>query len=255
LSLSTAPFLLLYQPWLNHRHNYLNLLLAATKRLPVILCATPDQQITEQASVFAWLVNLNRQVLAALTLHQLVAKGAPFIYGIADAGLPNQGLLPGQIQQVLAICSGLAADYYGLPVAVPAGAISPIFDQQSGMEAGFSLLRASLSGANIIHGLGAVEAGKTISWAMLALANEAAGTIRHYQNGIRFSEEDLALNVIAEVGPGGNYFSHEHTVQHFRQLLYFPKLLNRRNYLNWEMEGSKDFYARAQEYIQCLLVK
>jgi trimethylamine--corrinoid protein Co-methyltransferase len=51
--------------------------------------------------------------------------------------------------------------------------------------------------------------------------------------GIVVDEENLALDVIAAVGPGGNFLSNGHTRRHMREI-FLPQFMDRRPYNEWE---------------------
>jgi trimethylamine--corrinoid protein Co-methyltransferase len=58
--------------------------------------------------------------------------------------------------------------------------------------------------------------------------------------------ETLAFPVVAEVGPGGNYLTHEHTLAHFRQELWAPrKTWTRDTYDVWASKGKQSMGERA----------
>jgi trimethylamine--corrinoid protein Co-methyltransferase len=62
---------------------------------------------------------------------------------------------------------------------------------------------------------------------------------------VDFSTEHLALEVIEEVGPAGNYLTHDHTLRHFREEFWFPQLMDHNNYDGWVKQGSKSLSDRA----------
>mgnify|MGYP006204633193 CR=1 FL=1 len=45
--------------------------------------------------------------------------------------------------------------------------------------------------------------------------------------------EGLALDTIANVGPGGHYLAQKHTRRHMREL-FMPQFMDRRPYSEWE---------------------
>jgi trimethylamine--corrinoid protein Co-methyltransferase len=51
----------------------------------------------------------------------------------------------------------------------------------------------------------------------------------------------LAIDVIREVGPAGNFLTHKHTSTHYRQELWQPKHLNRDSPRAWQEKGSKRY--------------
>jgi trimethylamine--corrinoid protein Co-methyltransferase len=59
---------------------------------------------------------------------------------------------------------------------------------------------------------------------------------------LKVDEESLALEAMKNVGPGGTFLSHPHTFDNFRQELWIPSLLERRNWELWEADGSPDIF-------------
>lgn len=49
----------------------------------------------------------------------------------------------------------------------------------------------------------------TSSLLQIVFSNEAIAFIKHITKGISFHQEELAMDIIADVGAGGNYLSHE----------------------------------------------
>jgi trimethylamine--corrinoid protein Co-methyltransferase len=60
--------------------------------------------------------------------------------------------------------------------------------------------------------------------------------------GIEVSDETLALDVIAAVGPGGHYLAQPHTLKHMHDL-WLPRFMDRRAYDAWEQkkDGPREF--------------
>ncbi len=61
------------------------------------------------------------------------------------------------------------------------------------------------------------------------------------------NEETLAFDVIKDVGPGGTYLAHDHTVDWFRGEFYMPTLSDRRSYEQWKADGSQTIEQRANK--------
>jgi trimethylamine--corrinoid protein Co-methyltransferase len=72
------------------------------------------------------------------------------------------------------------------------------------------------------------------------------------------NDDELALDAIAEVGPGGHHFGTSHTLARYETAFYSPIMSNRQNFESWQEAGSIDSGARAntiwkqllQEYTQ-----
>src|SRR5665648_969635 len=84
-------------------------------------------------------------------------------------------------------------------------------DAQSGYETGMNTLGAVLAGATLLNmgglfsSLMAFDFGKTVVDDEIALMN------KRVVRGMEFSEDNLALDVIAQVGPGGDFMKSKHT--------------------------------------------
>ena len=70
--------------------------------------------------------------------------------------------------------------------------------------------------------------------------------------GIQFNEEELAIDIIAKVGPGGNYLEEDHTAKNFRRF-FNPKIMTRESYELWEENGKKSCAQKVKEKTQWIL--
>jgi trimethylamine--corrinoid protein Co-methyltransferase len=96
----------------------------------------------------------------------------------------------------------------------------------------------------MIYGLGMLESGITFDFGQLVLDCEFARMIKHTVQGFRVTDETLALDVIKEIGPGGHYLMHEHTLDGMRGQSR-PELIDRQQREIWEKEGATRAYERA----------
>jgi trimethylamine---corrinoid protein Co-methyltransferase len=261
VELAANPFMILYDepssPLQHSQDAIEKLLYLAQKRLPIIYAPAVMMGGTGPVTQAGAIIQANCETLSGLVIHQLKAKGAPFVMG---GGIPPMDMktsicsygAPEEIKNC-ALMSTIA-QYYNLPVFTTSGCSDAhTFDQQAGLEAGFSLLSSTLSGANIIHDLGYIGIGMTSCMEMIALCNEAVGMAKYFMRGLTLTEETKALNVMDEVGPGGNYFAHSHTFKHFKEEMFFPELLNRQPYERWKEAGSTTFGDRANRKIKEIL--
>jgi trimethylamine---corrinoid protein Co-methyltransferase len=260
-ALAANPFIILYDepssPLQHSEEAVQKLLFLAEKRLPVIYIPALMMGATGPVTAAGAIVVANCESLSGLVIHQLKAKGAPFIYG---GGIPP-------LDMKTSVCSYAApeehlncavmvkmAQYYNLPVFTTSGCSdSQLFDQQAGMEAGFNLLASTLAGGNLIHDLGYIGSGMTSSIEMLILCNETVSMAKHFLKGITITPETLALDVIEKVGPGGNYFAEEHTFNNFKKHLWVPELLNRHSFDHWNSSGATTYAQRANEKARAIL--
>jgi len=191
---------------------------------------------TSSATLAGTLVTHNTEVLSGIVLAQLTKKGVPCTYGststildlrfgTSSIGSPEYGMINAAIAKL--------AQYYRLPSYVGGGASdSKIPDIQSGYEFSLSATLSALAGGNIVFGSGVLEQGLTIDFAKLVMDAEMIRMIQVAIGGIEISDDKLAMDVIHEVGPGGAYISHEHSLRSMRSQSR-SKLFDRRSRADW----------------------
>jgi trimethylamine--corrinoid protein Co-methyltransferase len=131
---------------------------------------------------------------------------------------------------------------------------SKAVDQQAAIEAALTLMTDALCGGNIVHDLGYLESGLTGSLAQLAICNEILSWLEHFVRGVEINDETLALDLIDQVGPDGQFLDSEHTFKHFRERWY-PSLFDRNNYDGWLASGGKTLAERAAERVETILAE
>jgi trimethylamine--corrinoid protein Co-methyltransferase len=145
--------------------------------------------------------------------------------------------------------------YYDLPVFGLGGSTdSKVLDQQAGMEVTLSLMTALLHGANIVHDVGFMDAGLQGSLQLQVIANDTLGFLRAATRGVTVDEETLALDVVEELGPTGNYLDHKHTLRHFKEPFY-SKLADKSPYSQWMERGGTTMEQRAAKEVDRILAK
>lgn len=110
-----------------------------------------------------------------------------------------------------------------------------------------STLLTGLAGANLIYGVGMVELGISFSFEQMVIDNDIIKMVRKVINGIEISDETLAVDVIDQVGAGGDFLCQEHTIKHMRTEQSHPKVMNRQMRYAWLDKGGKDLTAVAHE--------
>ena len=104
----------------------------------------------------------------------------------------------------------------------------------------------------MIYGLGMLESGITFDYAQLVLDCEFARMIKHTVNGIPVNDDTLAVDVIDEIGPFGDFLSHPHTFNGMRSQSR-PEIIDRRGRGMWESEGATDSYTRALTKVKTII--
>ena len=204
------------------------------------------------------LVALLAESLSGLVMAQLKRRGAPVIVGGVPTIIDMASTMVSYGAPEMSLWSaGLAemAHYFHLPVFSTAGCTDAVtFDQQAAAESAMSCLMAALSGANLVHDVGFMEAANSASLELIVASDEYIGMIRTIMGGIEVSPETLALDTIEQVGPDGNYFGEDHTFNHFREN-FRPGLMNRYEYEPWKARGGLTLGEKANQQVQQILAE
>ncbi|NOZ72282.1 MAG: trimethylamine methyltransferase family protein [Chloroflexi bacterium] len=192
----------------------------------------------------------NAEALAGIALTQLVRPGAPVLYGafLTNADMKTGGPAFGSPEAALAIAMGAQmARFYHLPHrGNGALASANITDAQAAYESLWTLWPSILSHTNIlIHAAGWLEDGLTFSLEKFVIDVENLGMMQRFLQGVTVDEETLALDSIAEVGPGGHHFGTAHTQARFHNAHYAPILTDHHNFGTWQAAGATDARQRA----------
>jgi trimethylamine---corrinoid protein Co-methyltransferase len=196
------------------------------------------------------------ELLAGLVLTQLVNPGAPVrLMGYAGAfdmkfgaftfAAPETTLMAGALAQML--------QFYGVPNGVHGSTTrANVLDAQVGYENGMINLFSALSGSDIIIECttGSIEDTVASCPEQAIIGNEICSFINRILRGIDVNPDTLAVDVIREVGIGGEYLTHDHTMEHFRTQIWEAQLGNRMVRDQWEANGAMDIRAKAREEFQ-----
>jgi len=198
----------------------------------------------------AALAQQNAEVLAGVALTQLVRPGAPVIYGGFTTaidlrrGSPALGTPEGAWATLV---GGQLARRYGLPYRGSGGLTSSqVADAQAAYESLWSLWPAVLAHTNLImHAAGWIDGGLTVSFEKFILDLENLSMFQHFLGGFGLDNEALALESLAEVGPGGHHLDTAHTRAHYRTAFFPATLADRQGHDAWLAGGGQDAARRA----------
>lgn len=226
----------------------------AEKGLPQLYIPLNAAGVNSPATTAGCMATMNAGILLGVVLSQLVRPGSPIAVPGWNGGPYNLQTMVGNY--CLPDEQGVAASmgkYYDLPVFGLGGSTdSKALDQQAGAECALGLMLPLLNGANIIHDIGFMDSGLQGSLPLMAIADDLLGWIRAATRGVPVTEETLALDVVEELGPEGDYLSHDHTFKHFRDP-YYSKLADRQIYSSWEADGSTSMAERAARKVDEIL--
>jgi trimethylamine--corrinoid protein Co-methyltransferase len=157
---------------------------------------------------------------------------------------------------MMAAAGAQMAHHYDVPVSLHGPwTDSMTHDGQSTFERTYLTLMAGFAGANVLVGAGMIQQSLVISHEQLVIDSEINKTVIKALEGITVDEERLGMDVIARVGPGGQFLDDAHTLRFLRTERYKPSLLYRDSREAWDAQGSKWFVARAKEQAQAILAE
>jgi len=257
-ALAARPFLACYintATGLLHNADALEkVIFLAEKGVPILYIPGSQAGVTGPATPAGAVAHFWAGVLTGLVLAQVVKEGAPVMTkGWGGGGLDMKTMVYGYAnpdQRGTAIALSRWAD---LPSFSLAGASdAKTVDQQAAAEAALTLAVESLAGPDIVHDLGYLESGLTYSFAQLAICDEIVGWLRHLRAPYDTSDAALALDLIDDVGPDGQFLATKHTLQHCREH-YYPTLFERATYEAWREKDGGTLAERAGDRVDQII--
>jgi trimethylamine--corrinoid protein Co-methyltransferase len=202
------------------------------------------------ASVAPTVAQLNAEALSALAYTQVIRKGCPAIYGhyLSTVSMKSGAPMAGTPEiSLMNMMIGQMARFYDVPWRTSntlGGAKT--FDAQAGYESATTLMAVMMSGANYIwHSAGWNEAGMHCSMAKFIVDAEQCAMAYRMAEGVRWDDFDEALQAVRDVGPGGHYLGHPHTLENFQRAFFMPEMFDNNSIEQWQAEGSVEINERA----------
>ena len=221
--------------------------------IPLAVMPMPLMGTTAPARAIATIVQGNCEVLAYLCLAQVASPGTPFIYAPALAvAEPHSGRYgSGAIEHALLSAAVTEMGrYYGLPVEASTGGTDHhIPSIQAGYERALNWSLPVLSWPDILVGPGLLSGSTILSFEQLIIDIEIFQRCKRMARGIDTGEGRWLDDIIARVGPGGNFLAQRSTREALRSGEWqLSELGVHAPYETWETSG-KDLLVEAREKI------
>ncbi len=200
------------------------------------------------------------EALAGMAFTQIVRPGAPVIFGSFASSMSMQSGAPtfGTPEpQLLLFLMAQLARRVGVPFRSGGNfTASKIPDAQAAYESAISFLPAIQAGVNfLLHTAGWLEGGLTMGYEKFIIDADQASMMESWVNGIDLSEKGLALQTMLDNGPGQHFLGTDHTMAHFETAFWRSELADNNSFEQWEMEGSHDIVARANQRWKAMLAE
>lgn len=223
--------------------------------VPVTCAPAPIAGATAPATLAGTLAQLHAEALAGVAVTQVLVPGCRVLYGAVATtmDLRKMDYAMGSVEMAMMNAAAVKlAKLHRLPIYASSGvtdAKRP--DIQAGMEKMLSNLLVGMAGGDYIHlAAGMVDSGNAISHEQLVIDDEGLALVERVLAGIRVQPDTLAVDVIDRVGPGGNYVTDDHTVEHMMDEFFYPVLGVRSNFTQWTSLGKPDMLSRARLRIE-----
>ena len=199
------------------------------------------------------------EALCAVVLAQIIRPGCPVAIGTFTSNVDMKSGAPafGTPEYMRATqMTGQLARFYGLPLRSSGVCAANVPDGQAMWETSNSLWAAVQSGTNMVyHAAGWLEGGLIASPEKFIMDCEVLQQFIAYMKPMTTGPEDVAVDAIREVGPGGHFFGIQHTQDRYETAFYAPFLSDWSNYENWEDRGAVTTVERANRVCKEILAE
>ena len=222
--------------------------------IPIVSMTMPLSGLTSPVTVAGTINLVNTENLASLVISQTAAEGSPFIYSSAAVpGDMRTGDADFSAVELPFITAGLGqmADRYGIPRMI--GDWGLCNGLKPGIDKSFSEVSSvaldTFSGADLLCGMGSLDGAKGISLEQLVIDAYTWKNWRLFLRSVVIDEQAIAFDVLREVGHGGTFLSHPHTLKNFRTALASRDATK----LPWEATLSDRMVPEAREITKRIL--
>lgn len=201
------------------------------------------------------LAQQNAEVLAGLTLAQLVRPGAPVVYGSTSAPMDMKtgGLSIGapELSMLVSFTAQLAR-FYHLPSRSGGGLTDANYpDIQAGAQSAIALSTAIRSGINfILHTAGILGSYLAMSYEKYLADEELAGMVRKLITPTVISRDEIDVPAFREVGIGGEFMTQDKTIERCRSEFFEPEIMTVSDFPSWESSGKPLAVDRAEDLLK-----
>ncbi len=241
------------------RENMIDCVLAAGKHgIPVFLNSSTILGATSPVTIAGGIALNNAEILGMNVILQLAYPGSAIVYKCALSAMDMKTSIGSFGRMEVSLASALSAqlgkEMYGFVTGTGGpNTDSKTSDVQSSMERTWASLIPVMAGVDIITGSGTMEAETTNYLTQMVIDDELFANIKQLVNGVQVNDDTLAVDVIDQVGPRGQFMDTDHTFEHFREALRPNDMFDHTFRENWEERGKPDIMDKARERVDQIL--
>ncbi len=196
-------------------------LVFAAAGVPVTFVTMPTLGTTAPATKAGAYALGSAELVAATVLLQLAYPGAPVLHSTMQSWAdPRSGNFVSFPQDGRSRALGTElAHHWGVPAeSATCGTDSPLPGTwQAGVEEALDFVQAAQEGSELLPSIGLVNVYTLFYPEHIILGDDIYHRARYAIMDIDLDDEALALEAVAEVGPGGHFLGHKHTRRHMRE--------------------------------------
>jgi len=247
-----------FQSPLQHTDEELaNVFWAAERDIPVIYLGGGSAGTTGPVTGAGTLVISLAGALSGLAMIQLKRRGAAVCIGCVPQSMDLRTGRPAYGGPEMSLYSAAISDvarHLGVPFMGTAGASeAKVLGLQAAIESTMQVVLSGLSGTTLVHDVGFLDCADIGSLEMLVMNDEIIAMTRRLMRGIEVSDDTLMLDLIDEVGPGGEFMSTKETARRCRAEIWNPTLTDREPWVTWEAAGAPTMMDRIKTRLREIL--
>lgn len=221
--------------------------------IPVVSMSMSLSGMSAPVTFAGTIVNANTENLASLVITQSAQPGAPHIYSSESSPINMlTGSMNWTVSEFPAICAagGQMAKRYGRPAMVGGWGVG---GSKPGINMSFCEVTASIMGTlcntDLVPGIGGFDDAKGCALEQIVIDAYFWDEYRQFIRKFSVTEEDVALDVVREVGHGNSFLTHPHTAKNFKKALHFWD----KKKLAWQATLSDSMVGEAREIAKAIL--
>ena len=233
------------------------ILQCAKRGIPMQPCSLPATGTTGPATTPGMVILSAAETLVSLSMAQLVQPGVPIINtslqfsadmqtGRSLQSTPHAMRQSALFVQLMQKGFGIPAHTYG------SGCDSAETDEQCMTERALQTMLIAASCASVLGAAGQLEVACAISPVQLVIDNETFRLTKSILADMSFDDDSLAMDVMMDVAPGGQFLTHAHTLSHCRDHL-LPINFCPDDRSTWEIKKKGSLFKRAAEYMKTIM--
>ncbi|KIC19747.1 trimethylamine methyltransferase family protein [Leisingera sp. ANG-Vp] len=232
---------------------------AARAGIPVSVGTLPIGGASSPITLAGCITHALMTDFAAIVLGQLAAEGS-FCIGSSDVNFmePATGAI-GSFSQTsvgdMAMCQIRRALGFPSLTGIGGCSVARRFNQDAVWEISSNMTQMFYNRPATIDYMGSLDQGLTFSLHALLLCDDLAGLLRKMWQGLEVSDSQMAVDLIREVGPTGNFLAHQHTVDNCRTQVWNSRYFGPNIPLSNAGNPDQDLFERIDSDLNAMLAE